>query len=325
MPTTTASAPGKLMLFGDHAVLYGQPCLVTAVDLRIQVSVVLTNQSEVVIKGEALAKPVILSTEVLATQKTLPKAVRFVGLAVKQFWQHVGETFGVTLTTRSEFTQTYGLGSSSAVTVATIKALSIATNIDLSNEQIFELSYAAVLEAQTGRASGFDVASATYGGTLYYEIGKPVQPLAIQPLPLVIGYSGIKAGTVNLVNQVAQLNDRYPQHITAIMANIGLLVDSARLALTQGDYPTLGQMMKFNQGYLQALGVSTSQLDTLIQGTQDQGAYGAKLSGAGGGDCMIALVDNASRPKVEKFLEQSRLPGVKQIQAHTNAEGVRGE
>jgi len=325
MPIVKASAPGKLMLFGDHAVLYGHPCLVTAVDLRVQVSVTLTNEPQVVIKAEGLSKPVVISTDTLASCNTLPKAVKFVGLAVKRFWQHIGDTFGVTLTTQSEFTYSYGLGSSSAVTVATIKALSIATNIDLSNEQIFKLSYETVLEAQVGHASGFDVAAAVYGGTLYYIMGKPVQPLPFHSLPLVIGYSGIKAGTVNLVTQVADLHDHYPDHITAIMTNIGLVVDDARLALERGDYPLLGQMMKFNQGYLQALGVSTPQLNSLISGTQEQGAYGAKLSGAGGGDCMIALVDDISRPNVETFLQQSKLAGVKQIQAQTGAEGVRGE
>lgn len=325
MPTITTSAPGKLMLYGDHAVLYDQPCLVTAVDLRMRVSATLYESDEVRIRTPMLPKSVVLSLSELADGGPLPQAIKFVGLAIRKFWQQTNQQFGLKIRTESQFTHAYGLGSSSAVTVATLKALAEATNTPLTLAKLFHLSYETVLEAQSGRASGFDVAAATYGGTLYYHVGQPPQPLAVPDLPLIVGYSGTKASTTELVAQVANLHQRHPKHVNRIMESIGLLVEDARTALEQGDMETAGALMGFNQAYLQALQVSSPPLDTLISGVLRHGAYGAKLSGAGGGDCMIALINQSCRPKIESYFTNSLLAGAELLTAATGAEGVRIE
>lgn len=323
MRTITASSPGKLMLYGDHAVLYDQPCLVTAVDLRMRVSVTLYDSDEVRIRTPMLPQSVILSVSELADGDALPQAIKFVGLAIKKFWRYTNQRFGLKLLTESQFTHAYGLGSSSAVTVATMRALAEAANTTLTLEELFRLSYETVLEAQSGKASGFDVAAATYGGTLYYHVGQPPQPLTVPELPLVVGYSGTKVSTTELVTQVSKLHQRHPKHVNRIMESIGLLVEDARTALEQGDIQTAGALMGFNQAYLQALQVSSDSLDTLINGALRHGAYGAKLSGAGGGDCMIALVSQSCRPKVEAYLTNSPLAGAELLTAAIGAEGVR--
>ena len=96
-------------------------------------------------------------------------------------------------------------------------------------------------------------------------------------------------------------------------------------ALLAGDYATAGRLMDFNQGLLDGLGVSTQPLNRLIEAARAAGAYGAKLSGAGGGDCMFALVDDAHRPAVEAALANTGLPGAEVVRVRNGAPGVRIE
>jgi mevalonate kinase len=324
MTPVTASAPGKLILFGEHAVVYGHPCVVTAVDLRIRARAEVLGDDRVLLRVPGLPEPFATNVEGLRGARRLPPAVRFVALAVRRVWAEAGRAFGVEVATESEFTSSYGLGSSSAATVATVKALSLEAGLRLDARCIFELSREAVLEAQEGWSSGFDVAAATYGGTLYYVAGgEVIAPLGVGVLPLVVGYSGIKADTTECVRRVASRRERFPLLMETILENIAPLAGEAREALEHGDLARAGQLMNLNQGWLQALNVSTFELDSLIEAARAAGAYGAKLSGAGGGDCMIALVEDAARPRVEQAIEGARVPGAKVIRVRTGAEGVR--
>ncbi len=326
MPSVTASAPSKVMLLGDHAVVYGYPCIVTAADLRMQVSARLLGTPDVTIHASGLAQPFAATAEQLMSAQALPREVEFVACALRTFWKSYGAPFGVELATRSQFSQSYGLGSSSAVTVATIKALSEAAGFAADRDHIFRLSYETVLEVQKGIGSGFDVAAATYGGTLYFVSGgKIIHSFAQQALPLVIGYSGVKARTTIFVRKVAQFRRKFPDFVGFIMESIGKTVDRARPSLEQGDYELFGQYMNLNQGYLAALEVSTPELDALISAARQAGACGAKLSGAGGGDCMIALVGQEDRAKVEAAIRDSGIPGAEVLAVKTGAEGVRLE
>jgi mevalonate kinase len=323
----TASAPGKLMLFGEHAVVYGHPCIVTAVDLRMQVSATICSTKQVSIQVSILSEPFVATIEEFLVLESLPREIQFVASAVKRFWQYTNETFGVDITTRSQFSHSYGLGSSSAVTVATIKALAHAVQAEIDLDQVFRLSYEAVLDVQQGIGSGFDVAAATYGGTLYYVTGgKIIRPIPVEDLPMIVGYSGVKASTREYVRKVADLRQSFPELVDFIMGSIEVVVNDAEQAFLQYDYQKVGQLMNFNQGFLHALGVSTYELDYLIAAARLNGAYGAKLSGAGGGDCIIALVSNDARKKVEDAIQQSRqhdVPNAEVIPVRTGDEGVR--
>jgi len=333
MKKVTVSAPGKLMLLGEHAVVYGKPCLVTAVNQRMKATVELTNEPifeldapDVQIAG--YKKPM----SDLGKSNT-PKGAQFVEIAVKnflasQFTSKVGfDSFevgkmGVKVTTKSELSSQFGFGSSSASTVCVIKALSELTGKKLSNKAIFDLSYKTVLDVQ-GKGSGFDVAAAIYGGTHYFvTAGKVIKPLNLTSLPLIIGYSGIKADTVTLINSVSKKAERFPAIINGIYLSIGNIVKLAKIALQKGELGMVGELMNLNQGYLAALGVGSRKLANMIYAARDAGAYGAKLSGAGGGDCMIALAPSSKRKAVEQAINKA---GGEVIKVEANAEGVRIE
>lgn len=317
------SAPGKLMLFGEHAVLYDHPCLVTAVDSMITVSVERTkdgflelNAPEVGIKRHKKA------IRRLTIQEVTPKSARFVEAAVKNFFQRFEVSGGVKIRTASGFSSQFGFGSSSAVTVAVFTALAELFKKRLSRRQIFDLSYQTVLEVQ-GVGSGFDLAAANWGGTLYFtKAGDKVRPVKHKKIPLVVGYTGIKADTSILVRQVAELFRHKPKATGRIFDEIGNIVENATSALENGKFKELGKLMDLNQELLDKLGVGSKELARLILAARNAGAFGAKLSGAGGGDCMVALVGKDRKKAVEEAINAA---GGQVLKVETAAEGFKIE
>jgi mevalonate kinase len=317
----TASAPGKLMLLGEHAVVYGRPCLVTAVG-RWQATVAPTTYDLLHVTapdvglfdctvpladlGKALTtetrqKPVFSGENGFLSNwvKQVPVGARFIATAVQEFRQQHGGSGGLRVSTSSHFSSRYGLGSSAAVTVAVLQALAALHRVPLTQAELFDLGRRAVRAVQ-GVGSGFDVAAAVYGGTLYFATGgQIIEPLAVDELPLVVGYSGVKADTSTLVRGVAARRDASPQEIDRLFDNSAALVEMGRQALQAGDFVTLGSLCDQAQELLVRLGVSTPRLETLIAAARAAGVWGAKLSGAGGGDCLIALAPAGRRQAVE--------------------------
>jgi mevalonate kinase len=322
MPITT-SAPGKLMLFGEHAVIQQHPCLVTAVDLRVQVTLEKADPAIIVIDTPHLqeqGQSFSLALAELFNDALVHPQIKFVITAIRKVFTRYNIQQGLTMRTNGPV-NSFGLGSSSAVTVATVFGLMKLFNIDVDKSQIFDLAYSAVLEVQEV-GSGFDVACAIYGGTLFYQRSQKVETIQIGKLPLVIGYSGAKVSTTNLVQEVEELRTQYPAIVDQIFKAIGNIASTARIAILQNNWQTVGQLANINQGLLESLGVSTDSLDQPIRVARKSGALGAKLSGAGGGDCMFAFVEENRRAIVEKAIEKS---GAQVLRLATNTEGVRVE
>jgi mevalonate kinase len=269
MKAIKASAWGKLLLFGDHAVVYNRPCLAAAINRQITATLVNEKNRETVF--------------VAKTRQMFEKKYGVVaaGFKINGFGSH------------------YGLGSSAAVTVAVAKALFKFKKIKIAKKELFDFCYR-VVKAVQGVGSGFDVAAAIYGGIVYFiSGGKKIEKLAVKELPLVVGYSGVKANTVAMVKQAAaKIDETFLQQSEAI-------VDQARTALEAKNWREAGILMNQNQEILKDLGVSTPQLDKMISVAREAGAYGAKLSGAGGGDCMIALVSDEKKLAVESAIARA--------------------
>jgi mevalonate kinase len=315
------SAPGKLMLFGEHAVVYGYPCIVTAVDRRIQVVAELINEKVLKINAPGVdLKDYDVRLGDLTSKASKP--ANFIQIAVKNFYNAYKIKRGIRIETRSQFSSEFGFGSSSAVTVATLAALSEVFNLNLSKRNLFDLGYKTVLEIQ-GVGSGFDIAASIWGGTLYFvTAGKKIEPFHIKEMPLVIGYTGFKADTPTLVRQVASFYKNNKELVELIFNGMNLIVKDARKALKDSEFKKIGDLANINQGLLDSLGVNTTKLSNLIFAARSAGAYGAKLSGAGGGDCMIAFISKDKRKFIEKAIEKV---GGKVLHVKVGAEGVRVE
>lgn len=318
----SVSVPGKLMLFGEHAVVHGRPCLVTAVDQRMRVTVELTEDAVFVLDAPDVRISGYRRQMDSLGEGDAPKGAAFAETAVRNFAMKVPIPGGVHVTTTSEFSPQFGFGSSSASVVGVLKALSEITGNTLDVKTLFALAYQTVLDVQ-GSGSGFDVAAAIYGGTLYFVTGgKTIVPLDIPPIPLVIGYTGVKADTATLVLQVADKMRSQPERVGRIFDAMAKLTEDAKLQMEEGDWQRVGTLMTFAQEYLRDLGVSSERLETLISAAKGAGAYGAKLSGAGGGDCMIAVTDEKNRKAVEDAITKE---GGQVIHIACGARGVRVE
>lgn len=277
-----ASAPGKLMLFGEHAVVYGYPCIVTTVSSRIYVEVEKSNEFKV--------------------DAPQVKDLKFVLKTVRLFCEKYKVDNKILIKTKSDFSSKLGFGSSSAVTVATIKALSLFYKIEISKKEVFDMGYKVIREIQK-IGSGFDIASAIYGKTIYYVSGgQIIETLSVKDLSLVIGYSGIKADTASIVKNLESRIHNSESEYKKIFSKIGKIVEEAKISLVNSDWKRTGELMNQNHKLLQELGVSTEKLDNMCFSAVSAGAYGAKLSGAGGGDCMIALTPKNKIKNVESAI-----------------------
>ena len=318
----TTSAPGKLMLLGEHAVVYNHPCLVTAVDQRMKATIELLDSSTFELEAPDVKVSGYKKSLSDLGKGEIPKGAQFVEIAIKNFKEKYPFKNGVRVTTLSEFSSQFGFGSSSASTVCVVKALSELMGKKLSNKELFNISYKTVLDIQ-GKGSGFDIAAAIYGGTLYFVTGgKTIEPLRVKELPMVIGYSGVKADTVTLINQVSEKAKEFPSVVDGIYKQIHELVDLAKEELIKEDWKRFGMLMNINQGLLAALGVSIPKLANMIYAARESGAYGAKLSGAGGGDCMIAIIAPDKKKTVTDAI--TKVDGTV-IDVSPNASGVRIE
>ena len=292
------------MLLGEHAVVYGYPSIVTAVSSKIKVEIEKNSSSTVKIEAPQV------------------KDVSFVEESIRVFKKRFKFKDGLLIKTYSEFSSQYGFGSSSAVTVATLYGLNQLFNLSLTKKEIFDLGLKVTLQIQKV-GSGFDIAAATFGKTLYFiRGGKKIEKLDIDELPLVVGYSGVKASTPKIVNQIKERLKKEKEKIFDIFKAIGEIVEEGKKTLLTKNYPKLGKLMNENHRLLKVLGVSTEKLDQMCKAAIGAGAYGAKLSGAGGGDCMIALVSPSKKSLVEKAIEDI---GGKVLKVTNNVLGVYDE
>ena len=294
----TASAPGKVILFGEHAVVYGEPAIAGAIDLRIRV------------RAEKTAKSLKITSET--------KDHRYVEKAVDIVFEHLGEATGLMIDISSDLPPASGLGSSAAVSVATIAAVANLLGHDLGKNEIARLGYKVELGVQ-GAASPTDTYTTTHGGIQYIQPRKkgftPIQA----SLPLVVGYTGIERSTKELVAGVRKLRDAYPELVSPIIKNIGMVTRQARKSLEAGE--DVGDLMNINHGLLEALGVSNDALSRLVHASREAGARGAKLTGAGGGGCMIAYTPGRYRDVINAI----EGCGSTAMKAAISAEGVRLE
>ncbi len=317
----TASAPGKLMLYGEHSVVYGSPCIVTAVDQRVRVSVEPNGEGEIHVCSPNVGLDEYHKSIGRLGKDDVPKSMQFVEYLVKRFYGEYKIKQGIRISTESDFSTQFGFGSSAAVVVALTKALAKYFDIAMDKQKIFELAYQAVLDVQ-GVGSGFDVAASVYGGTIYYVTpGNVIETVYEGDLPIVVGYTGVKADTPTLIRQVAELK-RNEAWVDSVFSDIGGLVDEAKELFKSNDFAQLGKLMNKNQRLLSTLNVSSKELNNLIKAAKAAGAYGAKLSGAGGGDCMIAFVDMRDKDRVGESIEQ--VGGV-WMKVKTGAVGVKIE
>lgn len=321
MQKITTSAPGKLMLCGSYGVVHGRPCVVTAVDQRLYVTVEKNGDDQFHIEAPDLGLKTYSKTLSDLGTKDLPKAVRFIETLYKIFLDEYPQKKGIRVSTKSDFSSSFGFGSSSAVTVAFAKALTELYQVKFNEKELFDLCYKAVIAVQ-GVGSGFDLAAAIWGGTIYYiSPAKVVESIKIDKLPILIGYTGVKADTPTLVRMINNKLETDTARIESIFDSIGDISRAVVKSLNEENWDQLGSLFNQHQALMRQLGVSSPELEKLIKASSTAGAYGAGLSGAGGGDCMLSVVENKNKEDVSQAL----IKAGEVLEVGLNTPGVRIE
>lgn len=322
MQKINVSAPGKIMLFGEYAVLLGQPCLVAAVNKRMYVTIEKRKDSLFALHAPDMQVNGYKKNMLKIGKGEMPKETHFAEVAVRNFFEQYPFQKGITVTATSAFSNKFGFGSSSAIVVCVIFALAKLFGVVLSKKELFALSYKTVLDVQK-RGSGFDVASAIYGGLLYYVAGgKIMRKLPIEDIPLLVAYSGKKADTGLLLELFEQKLKRHKEIIIHTCALIGKIVEAAKEAIVKKEWDVVGRLMTVNNAYLTVFDINNKKIDALIDFAYKNNSYGAKTSGAGGGDSIIILIAHAKKKKCIKEFEKNDM---QIIDIAIDSEGVRVE
>ncbi|MEM0160205.1 MAG: mevalonate kinase [Thermoplasmata archaeon] len=301
-----STAPAKIILFGEHAVVYGEPAIAMAINIRSTVK--LTQADKFLINGEIPDS----------------KFHSYIKKAIELYWKEGP----LNVTTKSMIPHASGLGSSASITVSTVSSI-LALQNDWSKEKIAKNSFEIEYLVQ-GAASPTDTSTVTSGGVVLVSRHKPallweiekegnrwyINNIDISQLSLIIGCSSIKGVTHEQVEKVRKYvnNSSFAREV---IKEIGDITVSSISALKNGDYETLGNLMKKNQSLLSILGVSHPQIQSMINEVEKY-SYGSKITGAGGGGCIIILTDE--KDEVSKILKAG---GWEAYQVKMDKEGVK--
>lgn len=260
-------APGKVILLGEHSVVFGKPAIAAAIERRLEVRIRLDDGARAPADGRLA--------------EAIDAAAREMGVEPKHLVVDVV----------SDIPPACGLGSSAALSLALVRALATMTERALSDDELRSRA-SRVENVFHGTASGVDVAACAAGGVIWFERADPPRIETLRPakpLDLVIASSGENRSTAGPVGRLRERRAQRPEIYGRLFDLAGDVVRAGRTALEQGDEQALGALMDVAHGLLNACGVSTPALERAVAVARAAGAAGAKLSGAGGGGVIVAL------------------------------------
>jgi mevalonate kinase len=302
MPAIFACAPGKAILFGEHAVVYGRPAIAVPV-------------TQVQVKATILADPLgpqgrvhVQSPGILLDSNLADMAEDDpIALAIQGLKQALGADHLPALQLRisSTIPVAAGLGSGAAVSVAILRALSAFLGHPLPDETVSALAFE-VEKKHHGTPSGIDNTVITYASPIFFRRGQPFEILQpAEAFTLIIADSGVRSPTRVAVGDVRQAWQADTNRYEALFDAIGQVAQQARQVITHGPALALGALMTENQQLLTQVGVSSAELDFLVETALQAGAAGAKLSGSGRGGNMIALAGEENANKIASALQNA--------------------
>jgi len=320
-----ASAPAKVILLGEHFVVHGGPAIVLAIDKRATVTAESRTDKKIWLRSKTIRACGYFLRGKFHPEgegKEARKRLEPIYTVAKNLVDLSGKDSGINIEIKSSIPVAAGLGSSAAVAVATVAALNHLLQIGLSRDEIFQAAFDAE-KIVHGTPSGVDPAISTYGGVIQYIRGEKIKPLNIEvDLPLIIGDTMKERSTGEMVAHVNDLKRHYPSIIDNIIRAGGEIVARSIEALEAGDLKVLGEMMNMNHALLCSVGVSSEPLERLVLAARRADALGAKLTGAGGGGCIVAL---ATAEKLRDIAEAIERAGGQAFITRKTMEGVRIE
>jgi mevalonate kinase len=302
---TLAHAPGKVILFGEHAVVYGRPAIavpVTEVQAQARVEPGEAGQGLIIVAPD-------LQRRIVAREAPDDEPLASIARAtLKAIGGQPDPDLTITVTSTVPIAR--GMGSGAAVSTAIVRALSKHFAHWMPSRTISDLVYQAEV-IYHGTPSGIDNTVVAFEKPVYFVKDVHWEVFWVgKPFLLAIADTGIESSTREVVGDLRQSYQADPKRYELLFDRAGEIAVAARSAIEQGDLGTLGRLMDENHTQLQKMGVSCPELDCLVLAARDGGALGAKLSGAGWGGNMIALVTEETRGRVDLML---RLAGATRV------------
>lgn len=275
-----AQAPGKIIITGEHFVVYGSYALAAAIDKVVKVDAKISDTTRVISKNLGLSG--IFPNKVPHTLKPIVQVLQAT-------LKYLGEKKNFLLTIDSNIPVGSGLGSSASVAVASVVAISEALGYHLTKKEIIDL--AMISERMIHKnPSGIDVNVAVYGGVILFKKDFGAKLIDLKSnIEFVIGYSGLHRRTSKLIQKVAEVKANKPNLFNSLVQSSSQLSLIATNSIKQNDLITLGAILNFYHIILSWLGVSINEIDKMVEASLAAGALGAKVTGGGGGGCIIAL------------------------------------
>ena len=290
---SVASAPGKVILFGEHFVVYGIKAILCSIDKRITATSEIIDEKKIKIKSDI--GNVEISTDSLSTPNRSMDVMKPFLYIAKKALEKSGKNVGIEIKIDSEIPVGIGLGSSSACCVAVVASV-MGLFEKLPKEEILKIA----IEAERTifeNTSGADCSVCTFGGLMEYDMKNGFKKISSKAnFDLVIANSKQTHFTSEIVENVRRFRENNEDLFASFCDQESILIQNALVALEKNDLKSLGLLMSKNQDLLERINISTEKLAFLIRESKKT-SFGAKITGAGGGGCMIALVDKSNREK----------------------------
>lgn len=289
-----AFAPGKIILFGEHTVVYKKPAIAVAIDRGVNVELIPRNDDNITVKLDLIdyyKKSQLVNKKLnykIDSQKKMITDYIYEVINLFEFEK------GFDLTVDIKMYLGAGLGSSAAVTVSTLKAVSLYVNKQIDKKTIAQTAREIEIKIQ-GAASPIDTSMSTYGGIIFIDENSKLNRIDFNmKLPLIVSNCEISGNTGKLVESVRLKYEKYPTIVGNIFKAMKQIAIDAKVALEKGNSELIGDLMNINQGLLDAIGVNTTELSDMVYKAREYGAKGSKLTGSGGGGCIIAYTPENS-------------------------------
>ena len=292
-----ASAPGKVILFGEHFVVYDKPAIVSAISLRAHAEAERSDRG-IILEGWGGENPAVAASAYVIDR--------------------LGYSGGLNLRIRSSIPQSVGLGSSASVSVASAAATSLLLKGELDLELVRRAAHMGESLVHY-RPSGIDTTIATYGGGGIYTRSKGFRRMEFDLNEILIINTGKARRTGDLVRRVKEFRDAHRGEFKEILEEAEEVILEAVDSLKTRDLESIGRLMLRNQELLRRIGVSSREIEDVIESCMRYGALGAKLTGAGGGGCVIAVAEEEKIDPLMKNLARR----FEVMRCKLMAEGVR--
>ncbi|MHA1688392.1 MAG: mevalonate kinase [Promethearchaeota archaeon] len=307
MNKVIACAPGKSILFGEHAVVHGYPAIALAISLvsSCEIEQIPEKRVELCLKNSNKFYKQDNAEKLI---EELPKKYKQISTCLRLFQQNYELIFENTkITIASQLFKSAGLGSSASIAVALVEAINAFHELNLTKSEVSDIAYE-MEKVVHGTPSGIDNTICTFGNVIHYQNKEFVFIPLSKEVKLLITFTNASHDTKRAIEKVRKFKMTHLEKCEEIFTQIGEIALEGKQRLKEGDLQSLGELMNENQELLEQLGVSNKIISKINEIALKNGAFGSKLTGAGLGGCVISVGEDDTLYYLEKLLKGKGFP-----------------